>query len=86
MKRGRPSWHGHVGRKDDADYVKACTRLVVEETAPVDRPMNTWPTLCLHTCVCLKLTRGMATTERNGGPYVAFQCTGETVFTGKENR
>ena len=29
-------------RKDDADYVKTCTRLVVEGKAPVGRPMNTW--------------------------------------------
>ena len=31
MKRGGLRWHGHVGRKDDADYVKAYTRLVVVE-------------------------------------------------------
>ena len=28
-------------RKDDADYVKACTRLVVERMAPVGRLKNT---------------------------------------------
>ena len=41
MRRGKQRserWHGHVERKDDADYVKACTRLVVEGTAPVDTP------------------------------------------------
>ena len=30
MRRGRLRWQGHVERKDDADYVKTCTRLVVE--------------------------------------------------------
>ena len=29
-------------RKDVADYVKACTRLVVEGKAPVGRPRKTW--------------------------------------------
>ena len=41
MRRCRLRWHGHVERKDDADYVKACTRLVVERTAPVGRLKNT---------------------------------------------
>ena len=27
-------------RKDDADYVKPCTRLVVEGTAPVGTPQS----------------------------------------------
>ena len=35
-------WRGHVERKDDADYVKACTRLVMEGKAPVGRPRKTW--------------------------------------------
>ena len=37
MRRCRLRWHGHVERKDDADYAKECrpTRLVVEGTAPV---------------------------------------------------
>ena len=34
--------HGHVERKNDADYVRACTRLVVEWKAPVGRPRKTW--------------------------------------------
>ena len=34
VRRDRLRWHGHVERKDDADYVKACTRMVVEGTAP----------------------------------------------------
>ena len=29
-------------RKDDAVIEKACTRLVMEGTAPVDRPRKTW--------------------------------------------
>ena len=37
MRRFRLSWwHGHVERKDDGDYVKACTRLVVEGKIPQD--------------------------------------------------
>ena len=28
MRRSRLGWHGHVEGKDDADYVKTCTRLV----------------------------------------------------------
>ena len=31
-----------VERKNDEDYLKACTRLVVEGTVPVGRPRNTW--------------------------------------------
>ena len=42
MRRCRLRWHGHVERKDNVDYVKACTRLVVEGTAPVGRPRKTW--------------------------------------------
>ena len=42
MKRGRLRWHGHVKRKDDANYVKASTRLVVAGKAPVDRPRKPW--------------------------------------------
>ena len=42
MKRGRLRWHGHVERKDDADYVKACSRLVVKGTGPVGRQRKTW--------------------------------------------
>ena len=33
MGRGRLRCQGHVKRNDDADYVMACTRLVVERTA-----------------------------------------------------
>ena len=39
MRRSRLRWHGHVGGKDDADYVKACNRLMVE--VPVCRPRKT---------------------------------------------
>ena len=42
MRRGRLRWHGHVERKHNADYVKTCTRLVVEGKAPVVRPRKTW--------------------------------------------
>ena len=34
-------WHGHVERKDDADYVKGCSKLVVEGKMPVGRPRKT---------------------------------------------
>ena len=33
MRRGRLRWPGHVERKDNGDYAKACTRLVVEGKA-----------------------------------------------------
>ena len=52
MRLGRLRWHGHVERKDDADYVKACTRLVVEGMAPVGRPGRPGRTIWLPTCVC----------------------------------
>ena len=42
MRGGELSWHGGVERKGDDDYVKACTRLLVEGTAPVGRPRKTW--------------------------------------------
>ena len=29
MRGSRLRWHGHVERKDDADYVKGCAWLVV---------------------------------------------------------
>ena len=38
-------------RKDDADYVKACTRLVVEGKASLGRPRKTWQKLCPLACV-----------------------------------
>ena len=49
LRRYRLRWHGHVERRDDADYVKACTRLVVEGKTSVDRPRKTWQnTVCRH--------------------------------------
>ena len=33
---------GHVERNDEADYEKACTRLVVEGKMSVGRPRKTW--------------------------------------------
>ena len=33
---------GSIKRKDDANYVKADTGLVVEGKAPVGRPTKTW--------------------------------------------
>ena len=65
---GRLRWHSHVERKDDADYVKACSRLVVEGKAPVGRSMKTWQnTLSADMCL-LKVDPGTSTTERNGVP------------------
>ena len=51
MRRGRLRWHGHVVRKGGGDYMKACTRLVVEEKAPVGRRGKPGRILCLPTCV-----------------------------------
>ena len=49
MRRDRLRWHGHVERKDGADYVKACTRLVVDGMVPVGRPRKTWQnSVCRH--------------------------------------
>ena len=42
MRRGRLRWHGLEEIKDDSDYVKACTRMVVEGKASVGRPRKTW--------------------------------------------
>ena len=52
MRRGRTRWHGHVKRKDDADYVMTCTRMVVEGKASVGRPRKTWQ----NTLVCRHLS------------------------------
>ena len=52
MRGGRLRWQGRVERKDDGDYVKACTRLVVEWMVPVGRPRNTWQNnLSADTCL-----------------------------------
>ena len=37
-RRGRLRLPGHVERKANGDYVKSCTTLVMEVTAPVRRP------------------------------------------------
>ena len=42
MRRGRLRWHGHVDRKDDGDYVKSFTRLVLEREVPIGRRRKTW--------------------------------------------
>ena len=44
MRRSRQRWHRYhyMERKDDANCAKACSRLMVEGTAPVSRPKNTW--------------------------------------------
>ena len=60
-------WHEPVERKDDADYVKACTRLVVEGTAPVGRPRKTWRNTLSADMHLLKVYLGLSKTERNGG-------------------
>ena len=38
--------------RSDADYVKACTRLVVEGKAPAAGRRRPGRILCLPTCVC----------------------------------
>ena len=66
MRRDRLRWHGHVERKDEADNVKACTRLVVEGKASVDRPRKTWQnTLSADMCL-MKVNPRTFKTERNG--------------------
>ena len=41
LRRCRLGLHGNVERKNDADYEKAYTRLVVDGKAPVCRPRKT---------------------------------------------
>ena len=36
------TWHGHVQRKGEADWVKGCTMMVVEGIVPCGRPKKTW--------------------------------------------
>ena len=55
-------------RKDDADYVKACTRLVVEGKALVGRPSKTWQNTLSADMRLLKVDPQDVMTERNGGP------------------
>ena len=52
MRRRRLRWHGHVERKGNVDYVKACVRLRVEETVPVGSQRIPGRKLYLSTCVC----------------------------------
>ena len=55
-------------RKDDADSVKAFTRLVVEGKAPVGRPRKTWQNTLSADMRLLKVDPQDVMTERNGGP------------------
>jgi hypothetical protein len=41
-RRNRLRWFGHVERKGDDDWVKRCTRMVVEGNRPIGRPRKTW--------------------------------------------
>ena len=47
----------------DADCVKACTGLVVEETAPVGRPKKTWQNIAIADMRLLKIDSRTSTTE-----------------------
>ena len=42
IRRSRLRWYGHVRWKRDAHWVKGCTMMVVEGTAPIGRPKKTW--------------------------------------------
>ena len=42
MIKCRLRWDGHVERNADADYLGACTRLVVKGKSLVARPKKTW--------------------------------------------
>ena len=48
IRRTRLRWYGHVERKDDADWVKACSHLEVEGTVPPGRPKKTWKAILTH--------------------------------------
>ena len=45
MRKCRLRWHGGLDRKDDADYVKPCARMMVAGKRTPGR------TVCLPTCV-----------------------------------
>src|SRR5450755_4055524 len=42
VRRGRFRWFGHMGRKENDDWVSACRELQVEGTRPRGRPRKTW--------------------------------------------
>ena len=41
-RRSRPRWFGHVERKEDGDWVKACQRLEVSGRRGRGRGRKTW--------------------------------------------
>ena len=49
MTRSRLRWHGCVEHKDDANWVKACTKSVLESTAPVSQQED----MCASNMSCL---------------------------------
>ena len=55
-------------RKDGGDYLKACTRLVLEKKASIGRPRQTWQNTLSADMRLLKVDCRASTTERNGGP------------------
>jgi hypothetical protein len=47
VRRGRLRWFGHVERKDDNDWVKACQRVEAAGKRGRGRGRKTW-----RECVC----------------------------------
>ena len=42
MRRGRLRWFGHVERKDDTDWVKACQKIEIAGKRERGRGKNKW--------------------------------------------
>jgi len=42
LQQNRLRWYGHVLRKEDTDWVKACMEYEMEGSRPRSRPKRTW--------------------------------------------
>ncbi|XP_038052734.1 uncharacterized protein LOC119725402 [Patiria miniata] len=42
LRRHRLRWFGHVERKEDVNWVKRCTNVIVGGPTPIGRPRKTW--------------------------------------------
>ena len=69
MRRCIMRLHRRIQFKGDADWVKACTRSLVEGTSPVGRPTKTWQNTVSADMRLLKVDHlGTSTTKINRGP------------------
>ena len=65
LRRCRLRWYGHVTHESDADWVKACSKLVVDDTAPVGRPKKTEEDLSVDT-LCVETVKTSITILSGG--------------------